>query len=101
MIDYNIVNIPDTTSLFSIITSSTLSTNIGSCGVKAHGPDQTAIAHSCENVTKALLIASPYQLKVSAREVVPHENLISCLITVVNQLTTYNIQLHLVISVHN
>src|SRR6218665_2048448 len=49
-------------SLFSII-SSTLSTNIGSCGVKAHGPDQTAIAHSCENVTKALLIASPLSIE--------------------------------------
>jgi len=46
-------------SLFSIITSSTLSTNIVSCGVTAHGPDQTAITNSCTNVTKGLLVASP------------------------------------------
>jgi len=40
-----------------------LSTNIGSCDVKAHGPDQTAIAHSCKNVTKALIIASPLSIE--------------------------------------
>src|SRR6218665_639850 len=81
--------------LFSIIASSTLSTNIVSCSVRAHGLDQTAIADSCTNVTKALLVA--YQLEVSAWEVVPHESLI----TAVNQLSTCNIQQHLVISVQN
>ena len=52
-------------SLFSITTGSTLSINIVRCvchGVKARGPGQTAIAHSCANATKALLVASPLSI---------------------------------------
>src|SRR6218665_917335 len=78
-------------SLVAIITSSTFSPNIGSCGVKSHGPDQTPLLHNCNK--SMMLVASPLSMGSF--------NLKSRLITEVNQVITYNIQQRVVITVHN